>query len=350
MCKAVSKKVTLHIPVPQVCISLFLLLLFCVALRIDIPVSWLISDALIRLVMNGVLVLALVPMLKTGIGLNFGLPVGILAGLVGLCVAVNFRMTGLAGLFYAMVISIPIAALFGMIYAFILNRVKGREEITATFVGFSFVPLMNFFWAVAPFSNPSMLWPIGGQGMRPAIGLKRYFAKSLNSLGSFSLAGVTIPLGMILFFLALCFAVHLFFKTRLGQAMMATGENERFALISGIKIRNMRTIAIVMSTVIAALGICVYAQSYGFIELYDAPMMMAFPAVSAILVGGSLKEKTTLTHVILGTFLFQTIYSVSGPVANDLLIPEVAEIFRLMITNGVILAALLYEGGRHKKI
>ena len=131
--------------------------------------------------------------------------------------------------------------------------------------------------------------------------------------------------------------------------MSATGENEAFARIAGVNVNRARSFAVILSTILAALGICIYAQSYGFIELYDAPMMMAFPAVSAILVGGSFRNRTTIVHVILGTFLFQTIYSVSGPVANDLLIPEVAEIFRMMITNGVILAALIYEGGRHDR-
>lgn len=343
------KRFFTRLPLPQFCILVFLVFLLIIAARIDIPVNWLISDALVRLVMNGVLVLSLIPMLKTGIGLNFGLPVGILAGLVGMCIAVNFRMTGLFGFFSAVFFSVPVAVGFGFCYAFILNRVRGREEITATFVGFSFVPLMNFFWTIAPFTNPMMLWPIGGKGMRPTIGLKSYFAKSLNTLGSFTLGGVTIPLGMILFFLFLCLCVKLFFHTRYGKAMTATGENESFARTAGIHVVRVRAVAIILSTVIAAIGICVYAQSYGFIELYDAPMMMAFPAVSAILMGGSFRNRATIFHVILGTFLFQTIYSVSGPVANDLLIPEVAEIFRMIITNGVILAALLYEGGRHGK-
>ncbi len=52
--------------------------------------------------------------------------------------------------------------------------------------------------------------------------------------------------------------------------------------------------------------------------------------------------------MVLGTFLFQTTYLISGPIANELMIPEVAEIFRLMITNGIILYALLYEGGKIK--
>ena len=116
-----------------------------------------------------------------------------------------------------------------------------------------------------------------------------------------------------------------------------------------MNISRLRILAVILSTILGAVGICVYAQSYGFIELYDAPQMMAFPAASAILVGGSAGKKTTLLHVILGTFLFQTTYVISGPIANALMVPEVAEIFRMMITNGIILYALVHEGKRTRE-
>jgi simple sugar transport system permease protein len=101
-----------------------------------------------------------------------------------------------------------------------------------------------------------------------------------------------------------------------------------------------------LSTVLAAIGICVYAQSYGFIELYESPLAMAFPAASAILLGGSMGKNATIIQVIVGTFLFQTVYVFSGPLANTLLVPEISEIMRVIITSGIILYALLFQGER----
>lgn len=337
-------KLRQDIQLPQVVILVFLVAMMGIAFHLKISLSYIISDALIRLVMNGVLVLSLLPMLNAGIGINYGLPVAITAGLLGLCLAVNFRLTGLPGFIAALLFTVPLATVLGYGYARILNCVKGREEITATFVGFSFVPLMNYFWAVAPFGNPAMLWPIGGKGMRPTIGLRDYFSKELNTLWSLHFFGITVPTGLLLFFALCCLAVAIFFKTRTGTAMIALGENEEYARLAGLDIPRLRVLAVILSTILGAIGICVYAQSYGFIELYDAPLMMAFPAASAILVGGSAGKKTTLVHVVLGTFLFQTTSLISGPIANELLVPEVAEIFRLMITNGIILYALIHEG------
>jgi simple sugar transport system permease protein len=289
--------------------------------------------------------LSLVPMLNAGIGINFGLPVGIIAGLIGLCVAINFRITHLAGFLTALVCSVPICVIFGMLYARLLKRVAGKEEIAATFVGFSLVSASDVFWATAPFDNPAMLWPIGGPGMRPLIGLKDYFEKVLNASWAFSVVGITVPVGLLLCFGLLCGGLHLFFKTKTGKAILAVGENETFARLAGIDVQKVRTAAVVLSTLIGAWGIAVYAQSYGFVELYDAPLMMAFPAASAILIGGAIGRRATICHVILGTYLLQTTYILSAPIANAILIPEVAEILRMMITNLVILYAMLHRGG-----
>jgi simple sugar transport system permease protein len=330
---------------PQVLIVVFLILLMGMAYHLDIPLPAILSDSLVRLGMNGVLVLSLAPMLNAGIGINFGLPVGIIAGLIGLCVAVNFRITHLAGFLTALLCSVPISVFFGALYSRLLNRVAGKEEIAATFVGFSLVSASDLFWATAPFGNPAMLWPIGGQGMRPIIGLKGYFEKVLNSSWAFSVAGITVPVGLLLCFGLLCGLLHLFSKTKTGKAILAVGENETFARLAGIDVRGTRAIAVVLSTLIGAWGIIVYAQSYGFIELYDAPLMMAFPAASAILIGGAIGRRARILHVILGTYLLQTTYILSAPIANAILIPEVAEILRMMITNLVILYAMLHRGG-----
>lgn len=334
--------------IPQLFIGTFLVVMVVTTAFIDMPVGTLVSNSLIRLVMNGVLVLSMVPMLNAGLGINYGLPVGIVAGLLGMSIAVNYSFLGVWGFLGSILLSVPIAVVLGIIYAKILDSVKGREEIAGIFVGFSLIYLMSFFWAVAPFTNPQMLYPIGGQGMRPTIGLSNFFGKALNELWLLEIRGFILPLGMLTFFALLCLLVYFFFKTRVGMAITAVGENETFALLSGIDVRKMRTLAVILSTLLGAAGICVYAQSYGFLELYNAPLMMAFPAASAALIGGARRGRTTVLQVTAGAFLFQSIYVFSTPLANRLLVPEASEIMRVMITNMVILYALLYEGGRAK--
>lgn len=334
----------MKIGIPQLIIIAYLTMLAVCISFTDISAVDVINDSLVKWCMNGVLVLSLVPMINIGAGRNFGLPVGICAGLVGMCIAIELRLSGWSGLAVSMLVGSIVAVLFGVIYAAVLNRLKKNEEIIGTFVGFSFIPIMNVFWTIAPFSNRQMLYPIGGKGLRPKISLNEYFGGVLDNSLRISMGEISIPLGLILFLLVLCIIVHLFFKTRIGNEMFAVAENESFAKLSGINISRYRTIAIVLSTVLAAIGICVYSQSYGFVELYNGPFMMAFPAVSAILIGGATSGKASVLHVLFGTYLYQTTFLLSVPVANELLIPEMAEVMRMIVTNGIILYAFLYEG------
>ena len=68
---------------PRIIIGLFLLFLFAAAPFVGVRIDTSLSDTLVRVGMNGVLVLAMVPMIQSGCGLNFGLPLGIIAGLIG---------------------------------------------------------------------------------------------------------------------------------------------------------------------------------------------------------------------------------------------------------------------------
>ena len=100
---------------PQIIISLFLIILVCLAFILDMDLVVLLNESLIKLVMNGILVLSLIPMINAGAGMNFGLPVGIIGGLIGLCLAVNFRMTGLFGFFMSLIFSLVICLFLGWI-------------------------------------------------------------------------------------------------------------------------------------------------------------------------------------------------------------------------------------------
>jgi simple sugar transport system permease protein len=84
----------------------------------------------------------------------------------------------------------------------------------------------------------------------------------------------------------------------------------------------------------------IYAQSFGFIQLYMAPLFMAFFAVASILIGGASLKRATVTHSIIGTFLFQSILVVSMPVANVVVADNIADVIRIIISNGIILYAL----------
>ena len=110
---------------PRILIAVFLVVLFVMAPFVGVPVDAALSDTLVRFGMNGVLVLAMVPMVQSGCGLNFGLPLGILAGLLGGTISIQLGHTGAVSFLWAILIATPFAILFGGGYGMLLNRIKG---------------------------------------------------------------------------------------------------------------------------------------------------------------------------------------------------------------------------------
>lgn len=331
----------MHKRISQIIIFIFLIVLVIIAYFLNMDIKRFFNESISKFLMNGLLVISLIPMINAGIGINFGLPVGIVSGLIGMCISINMKFTGAWGFIVALFFTTIIGWILGEVYGRILNYSKGREEITGTFIGFSFVFLMNFFWTLIPFKNRGMLYPIGGKGLRPKISLNNYFDNILDNFLLENIGGYKIPIGSILFYTLICVFIYLFFKTSKGKTMLAVGENEKFCKGAGIDIKGVKIEAVIISTIIAGYGICVYSQSYGFVELYNAPMMMAFPAASAILIGGANSKRVYILEAIIGTYLFHTIYLLSSPIANEILLPEVSEIFRMIVSNSIILYALL---------
>ncbi len=130
--------------------------------------------------------------------------------------------------------------------------------------------------------------------------------------------------------------------------MTAVGSNPDYARSSGVNINKMRTMSIIISTIFGALGILVYQQSFGFIQLYGAPLYMAFPAVAAILIGGASINKASILNVIIGTILFQGILTMTPSVINSILQTDMSEVIRIVISNGMILYALTRKTGAKK--
>ena len=105
----------------------FVLLLLIAMPLAGINLADYISNVLVRIGMNGIMVLAMLTSILCGAGVNYGLPLGILSGLLGGILSLEWNLTGWLGLSVAILISVPVAALFGGLYGILLNNVKGSE-------------------------------------------------------------------------------------------------------------------------------------------------------------------------------------------------------------------------------
>ncbi len=331
--------------VPRLLIAGFVVALFATAIATHMDIGGLVTDSIVRVARNGILVLALLPAIQGGLGLNFGLPLGIICGLVGCVIALNAGIAGMTGFLVACGIGTALAVPAGAGYGWLLNRTRGQEMMVGTYLGFAAVSGMSIFWLLAPFTNPTLVWAIGGKGLRTTLSLGDSFAKVLDRWLQFTVFGVTIPTGALVVFLVMCLLVWWFFRTQMGITIAAARSNPRFARAAGISDTRTRVQASVLSTVLAAIGIVVYSQSYGFVQLYTAPLLMAFPAIACILIGGASVTRATVPHVIIGTFLFQSILTTALPVTSQVIEGDISETARLIIQNGMILYALTRMGG-----
>ncbi len=291
--------------------------------------------------MTGLRVLAMGPMIQSGCGLNFGLSLGVIGGLLGSTLSMQLGLTGWAGFAGAVGFSIPFAVLLGWFYSMLLNWVIGEEMKLAMYDGFAVDMFMSIMWLLLPYSSPNMVWGYAGKGLRTTITLEGFWLQILNNLWAVHIGNTFVfPTGMILFVALCCVIMWLFLKSKTGTAMTAVGSNPDFARAGGVNVNKMRTVSIIISTVCGAVGILLYQQSFGFIQLYSAPLYMAFPAVAAILIGGASINKASIVNVIIGTILFQGILTMTPSVINSVLQTDMSEVIRIVLSNGMILYAL----------
>ena len=338
--------------VPRLIITGFLLLMFILAPVAGVDFATQITNVINRFSWNAIMVLAMVPMIHSGCGLNFGLPLGIISGLLGATLSIEFGFTGGMSFLMAIVIATPFALVLGGGYGWMLNKIKGGEMMVATYVGFSSVSFMCMMWLLLPYKSPTMVWGFAGKGLRTTISLEcfydQFLAKFLQiDLNRFGI-NLVIPTGSLLFFALLAFLMWVFLHTKTGTAMTAVGSNPTFAKAAGISVDKTRLLSVVLSTWLGAVGILLYEQGFGFVQIYMAPLNMAFPAVAAILIGGASVNKASITNVIIGTILYQGLVTMTPTVMNAIVHLDISEVIRIIVSNGMIVYALTRktEGGK----
>ena len=303
-------------------------------------------------------------MIQSGCGLNFGLPLGILSGLLGATLSIEFNAEILNWLIIfsrglnfnedfimlhheavifssAFFIAVPIAIISGWLYGILLNTVKGSEMMISIYIGFSAVSFMCMAWLLIPYKNPVMMLGYSGKGLRSTISVENFWLHVLNDSLSINInEGLYIPTGMLIFFMIIALLLWLFTKTKTGTEILIAGSNPDYARASGVNVNHMRIISVIISNVLAAVGILVYEQSFGFIQLYNAPFLMALPAAASILIGGASVNKANIFNAVIGTFLFQSILTMTPLIINSAVQSDISDVIRIIISNGIILYAL----------
>ena len=332
--------------------------LFVIICLIMIPLSgfsfsYVLNEVMTRLGRNAFMILSLLIPIMAGMGLNFGMTLGAMAGQIGLILVADWQIWGIPGLVLAAIISIPISVLLGLMCGKILNRAKGREMITSYFIAFFMngvyqLIVLYMMGPIIPIAHNSLKLP-RGYGIRNTVSLLPMRQSVDNALAVY-VGGVKIPVLTLIVIALACLFIVWFRKTKLGQDMRAVGQDMEVARDAGINVERTRIISIVMSTVFAGFGMIIYLQNMGNFPTYTAHTNVGMFCIAALLVGGASVEKASIGNVFLGVILFHTMFVVA-PFAGTKITGDsmIGEYFRVFISYAVITVALvMYETKKRK--
>ncbi|HNS66813.1 MAG TPA: ABC transporter permease [Mesotoga infera] len=344
-------------PLARFVISNAVPILFIVLLIFAIPLSgfsidYLINEIITRLGRNSFLVISLLIPVMAGMGLNFGIVLGAMAGQIGLIFMLDWGVVGIPGILLAMLIGTPIAILLGLLAGTILNRAKGREMVTSMILGFFIngiyqLTILYGMGSLIPITSNKILLP-RGYGVRNALDLISV-RKVLDNMWSINIGNISIPLGVFSIIIGLCVFVYWFTKTKLGQDMRAVGQDMQVAATAGINVDRTRTLSIIISTVLACFGQIIFLQNIGTINTYNSHDQVGTFAIAALLIGGASVVKATIPNVFIGITLFHLTFIVAPRAGKELLgQAQIGEFFRVFVSYGIIAISLALYAWRRQ--
>ena len=350
--KSLGQKVKDFIGNNTVPIMFILICLYCIPMS-GFSASYLLNEVMTRLGRNAFLILSLLIPIMAGMGLNFGMTLGAMAGEIGLIFVADWQIWGIPGLVLAAIISIPISIGLGVFIGKILNKAKGREMITSYMIAFFMTGIyqlvvLYMMGPIIPIKHASIKLP-RGYGIRNTVSLLN-MRQSLDNLIPLKIGGVKIPVLTLILIVLACLFIVWFRRTKLGQDMRAVGQDMEVARDAGINVERTRVIAMVMSTVFAGFGMIIYLQNVGNFPTYTAHSQIGMFAIAALLVGGASVDKAGIGNVFLGVILFHTMFIVApktgAAITGDSMI---GEYFRVFVSYAVITVALvMYEAKKRK--
>lgn len=302
------------------------------------------SEVIVRFIRDAILVLALLVPIAAGMGLNFSIVIGAIAAQTGWIIVLDYGIHGYRGILLAAVTGILISVIAGWIIGVFLNRVRGKEMISTILIGFLGTALYQLvflagYGTVIKYHNPEIILS-RGIGVRNMVDLAPY-RNTIDRLWNIEIAGVTIPIFMILAVFLAAGITRYILDTRLGMKIRAAGSAPDEAEKMGVNVARVRIIALIISTVTACIGQIVFLQNIGMMNVYTAHMNTDIFSCAALLAGGATIKRAGVRNAFAGIILFHTLFIVS-PQAGQNIFGNAAlgEYFRSFVAYGAIAFAL----------
>jgi simple sugar transport system permease protein len=335
-------------------VPIFMIIIIVASIPISgLSMEYIIQEIILRLSRNLFLVLSLLIPIIAGMGLNFGIVLGAMAGQLALIFITDWQIVGLQGFFLTIILSLPMGALMGLIGGVVLNRAKGREMITSMILGFFIngvyqLIVLYGMGKVIPITDSSILLS-RGYGIRNAIDLKN-IRRALDDAIVLKIGEFSIPLLTIVAVVLFCLFIVWFRKTKLGQDMRAIGQDLEVSKSAGIAADRTRVIAIVISTMLAAIGQIIFLQNIGTMNTYNSHEQIGMFSIAALLIGGASVAKASIPNALSGVILFHAMFILAPRAGKELIgSAQIGEYFRVFVSYGIIALVLIMHQWRREK-
>jgi len=164
-----------------------------------------------------------------------------------------------------------------------------------------------------------------------------------------NLIGWTVPakdlwtlLFCLLIVVVFCLLLLWFFRTNIGTAMRATGDNDKMIRALGVNTNGMIIFGIALSNGFIALSGSMLAQLQGFADVQMGIGMMVW-GLASVIIGEALISEKSLGHLIagavIGAVLFRLLVAVAlrwGMNPNDLKLITAAFVFLALVMPGLM--------------
>lgn len=157
-----------------------------------------------------------------------------------------------------------------------------------------------------------------------------------------NLADLTLLLFILVVVTAVSVLVYAFFRTNLGTAMRATGDNDQMIRALGGNVGMMITAGLALSNGLVALAGALIAQVQGFAEVLMGIGIIVW-GLASVIIGEGLVGMRQLGLAIVGGIMGSVLYRLmqalvlrAGAEANDMKLITAAFVFVAMVLPGLI--------------
>ena len=196
-------------------------------------------------------------------------------------------------------------------------------------MGKSNVPLLSAETLAPPRSAP-------GSGRSAALSRSMCLAGRWRSRDASILAAVFVAA------IVIAALLYLFFRTNLGTAMRATGDNEQMIRALGVDDRNMIVLGLALSNGLIALSGALLAQYQGFADVQMGIGMVVWGLASVIIgeaLVGTRQLGLTIAGAVMGSVLFRLLVAIAlrwGLNPNDLKLITAVFVFVALVLPGIL--------------